>query len=176
MATQVTAPDGTALTKVVLVTGGAVTGLAAYLVVARLPAAGAWCATGSAALLLLGGHRANHGSGTAFDRMLDAVLDRLWDGAVLGAIAWAARGRAPNVTAGALTALGASFLSSYVRARGAALGYSVEESHVMRGLRYALVAAGLAFGWLGWTLWVTAALALLASLVRTMQVAREERV
>ncbi len=48
----------------------------------------------------------------------------------------------------ALVALCASFLSAYVRARGASLSYSVEESHITRGMRYALVCAGLAFGWL----------------------------
>jgi hypothetical protein len=79
------------------------------------------------------------------------------------------------VAAGALVALCLSFLSAYVRARGAALSYSVEESHVTRGLRYALVAAGLAFGWLGWTVWVSAAVAGLAVFVRTAQVASEER-
>ena len=76
---------------------------------------------------------------------------------------------------GALVALCASFLSSYVRARGAALNYSIEESHVTRGVRYALVSAGLLFGWLAWTVWAAAALAVLAALVRTGQMAREER-
>ncbi len=94
---------------------------------------------------------------------------------MLGPIAWVARGTAPAVAAGALLALCASFLSSYVRARGAALQYSVEESHVTRGVRYALIAGGLWFGTLGWTVWAAAAVSLLAALVRTGQVAREER-
>jgi hypothetical protein len=55
------------------------------------------------------------------------------------------------------------------------LSYSVEESHITRGMRYALVCAGLAFGWLTWTLWVAAAMSVLAVVVRTSQVAREER-
>jgi hypothetical protein len=66
-------------------------------------------------------------------------------------------------------------LSSYVRARGAALSYSVEESHVTRGVRYALVSSGLAFGWMHWTLWAAAGLSALAAGVRITQVAREER-
>ena len=77
--------------------------------------------------------------------------------------------------AGALVALCASFLSSYVRARGAALNYSTEESHIPRGLRYGLVSLGLVFGWLAWTVWAAAAVAVLAAAVRTGQVAREER-
>ena len=57
----------------------------------------------------------------------------------------------------------------------AALGYTVEESHVTRGIRYALVVAGLAFGWLDWTLWAAATTSFLAVAVRTSQVAKEER-
>ena len=57
-----------------------------------------------------------------------------WDGAVIGAIVWET-GTLGRPSIAAMVALTASYLSSYVRARGAALGYSVEESHVTRGLR-----------------------------------------
>jgi phosphatidylglycerophosphate synthase len=107
--------------------------------------------------------------------MLDELLDRLWDGVILASIAWTARGSASHVAVAALAALCASFISSYVRARGASLGYTVEESHVTRGIRYALIVAGLAFGWLGWTVWATFGISVLAVLVRTSQVAKEER-
>ena len=76
---------------------------------------------------------------------------------------------------GAIVALCASFLSSYVRARGAALGYSLEESHVTRGLRYALVTTGLLVDGLRWAVWAAAAMSVLAAAVRTGQVAREGR-
>jgi hypothetical protein len=109
------------------------------------------------------------------DRMLTELFDRWWDATILGSIVWIVRDERPEIAIGALIALCASFLSSYVRARGAALSYSVEESHVTRGIRYALVTAGLAFGWLSWTMWAAAALSVLAALVRTGQVAREER-
>jgi phosphatidylglycerophosphate synthase len=107
--------------------------------------------------------------------MLTELLDRGWDAAVLGAIAWLTRTGSPSVAIGAIVALCASFLSSYVRARGAALGYSVEESHVARGLRYALVTAGLLLDGLGWAVWSVAALSAAAAIVRTGQVAREAR-
>ena len=81
-----------------------------------------------------------------------------------------------GVAAGAIVALCASFLSSYVRARGAALAYSLEERHVTRGFRYGLLSLGLAVGWLGWTVWAAAAVSTLAAAVRTGQVAGEERV
>jgi hypothetical protein len=107
--------------------------------------------------------------------MLDDLLDRGWDAAVLGAVAWVAREGRPEIAAGAIVALCASFLSAYVRARGAALGYSVEESHVTRGVRYVLITAGLAFDRIGPAVWATAVLVVLAALVRTGQVAGEER-
>jgi phosphatidylglycerophosphate synthase len=107
--------------------------------------------------------------------MLDALGDRVWDGVVLASIGWVSRLASPSIAVGALVALGASFLSAYVRAKGASLGYAVEESHVTRGIRYALIAAGLGFAWLRWTIWAAAAVSILAVVVRTAQVAREER-
>ena len=168
-------PPGTALTRASSVVGMAVAVGAAFLILdGRLERAGLLSAI-SGSLLLLGGHRANHGLGGPVDRMLTELFDRGWDACVLAPIVWATFGTDPEVALGTLVALCASFLSSYVRARGAALNYSIEESHVTRGVRYALVSAGLLFGWLAWTVWVVAALALLAALVRTGQMAREER-
>ena len=175
MAIHAPARPRTTATRLSLVIGAALAVAAGTLVLARLPRTGSACAGVSAVLLLIGGHRSNHGAGDALDRMLDELLDRLWDGVILASIAWTVRGSDPYVAAAALAALGASFLSSYVRARGAALGYSVEESHVTRGLRYGLIVAGLAFGWLGWTVWATFGVSVLAVLVRTSQVAKEER-
>ena len=167
-------PPGTALTRSILTAGGLLAALAGWLVVAREPLVAAAVALVSASLLLLGGHRANHGAGGPTDRMLDELLDRGWDGAVLGTMAWASRTDRPSVSVAALAALCVSALSSYVRARGASLDYSVEESHLTRGLHYGLVVIGLAFDH-AWALWVAAAVSALAVAVRTSQVAREER-
>jgi hypothetical protein len=168
-------PPGTALTRAALLGGGGLAVGAAWFVVAdQLERAGILAGLGGI-LLLVGGHRANHGEGGPVDRMLTELLDRGWDAAVLGSIAWLSRSGSPSVAIGAIVALCASFLSSYVRARGAALGYSVEESHVARGIRYALVSAGLLFDGLGWAVWSVAALSVLAAAVRTGQVAREAR-
>jgi len=168
-------PPGTALTRAALLGGGALAVGAAWFVVAdELERAGVLAGLGGI-LLLVGGHRANHGEGGPVDRMLTELLDRGWDAAVLGSIAWFSRSGSPSVAIGAIVALCASFLSSYVRARGAALGYSVEESHVARGIRYGLVSAGLLFDGLGWAVWSAAALSVLAAAVRTGQVAREAR-
>lgn len=168
-------PPGTAITRSVLIVGACLAVAGSSLIVARQPHWAALAVGGSALLLLVGGHRANHGAGGPTDRMLDELLDRTWDGVIFGAIAWVARLPEPRIAVGAIVALCASFLSAYVRARGAALAYSIEESHVTRGVRYTLVAIGLAVGWLGPTVWAAALLSVLAVLVRTTQVAREER-
>lgn len=168
-------PPGTAITRATLIVGVALVAFAGFEVIARSPNAGAVAAAISGAFLLIGGNRANHGAGGPTDRMLDSLGDRVWDGVILASIGWVARPATPSIAAAALVALGASFLSAYVRAKGASLGYAVEESHVTRGIRYALIAAGLGFGWLGWTVWAAASVSVLAVVVRTAQVAREER-
>jgi hypothetical protein len=168
-------PPGTAITRSSLVIGACMLPVAAVLIVDRMPGAAAAAAAVSGLLMLVGGHRANHGAGGPVDRMLAELLDRAWDGAVLAPIAWVARDSDPLVAIGALVAMGGSFLSSYVRARGASLAYSVEESHVTRGVRYGLVSGGLGLGWLPATVWAAAALSVLSAAVRTAQVAREDR-
>jgi hypothetical protein len=167
-------PPGTAITRSILTVGALLAALTAWLVIAREPEQAAAAAMGSAVMLLVGGHRANHGAGGPTDRMLDELLDRVWDGVVLGSMAWVARTDDPGVAIAALLALCLSALSAYVRARGASLGYSVEESHLTRGLHYALIVAALGFG-LSWVLWIAVAVSTLAVVVRTSQVAREER-
>jgi hypothetical protein len=167
-------PPGTAITRSVLVAGGALAAGAAWLVIARDARLAGWAAGASGALLLLGGHRANHGAGGPTDRMLDDLLDRGWDAAVLTSIAWVAKDEGSPVAVAAIAALSLSFVAGYVRARGAALGYSVEERHVTRGTRYALVIVFLLVGWT-WPIWAVAILSGLAALVRAGQVAQEER-
>ena len=168
-------PPGTAITRGSLVIGAALAAGSGVAIIAGERTLGGAASAAGAVLMLFGGHRANHGEGGPVDRMLTELFDRVWDGCVLGAIAWNARTAEPAIAIGALVALCASFLSSYVRARGAALGYSVEESHVTRGLRYALVSASLLFERLSWCVWAAAGVAVLAALVRTGQVAEEER-
>ena len=167
-------PPGTAITRSVLVAGGALAASAGWFAIAEEPQLAEWAAGASGALLLLGGHRANHGAGGPTDRMLDDLLDRLWDATVLSSIAWMANEEGSPVAVAALAALSLSFIAGYIRARGAALGYSVEERHVTRGARYVLVVAYLAFGW-AWTVWTVAVMSGLAAAVRAGQVAREER-
>jgi hypothetical protein len=168
-------PPGTAFTRASLLVGGGLAAIAAWGIVRGDRVAPAVLVGVGGALLLVGTHRANHGAGGPVDRMLGELLDRAWDGTVLAAIAWVTRQSDPGIAAGALVALCASFLSSYVRARGAALRYSVEESHVTRGIRYALITTGLALDALAFAVWAAAVVSMLAVLLRTSQVAKEER-
>lgn len=104
-----------------------------------------------------------------------SVVDRAFDGAVFGLLAWTLRESDPAVAAGAMIALAAGFLAAYVRARGGSLGYGIEESVVTPALRYALISLGLVGGWASSAVWIVAVLMLLAAAVRASQVAKEER-
>ncbi|MGZ4153493.1 MAG: hypothetical protein ACXVQ0_03310, partial [Actinomycetota bacterium] len=81
----------------------------------------------------------------------------------------------PEAAAAALVALAASFLGSYVRARGNSLDYRVEESMVTRGIRYGLIVLALVLHLPDWMLWVLAVFTILAAFIRASQVAKEER-
>ena len=168
-------PPGTAVTRTSAVVGLGCAIAASVLIVEEQLVRGGVLAACSGTLLLLCGHRANHGLGGPVDRMLTELFDRAWDALVLAPIVWVSFDDRPEVAVGALVALCASYLSSYVRARGAALGYSVEESHVTRGIRYGVISLGLLFGWLPSMVWVAAGLSTIAAAVRTGQVAREAR-
>jgi CDP-diacylglycerol--glycerol-3-phosphate 3-phosphatidyltransferase len=128
----------------------------------------------AAAGLLVGGVLA-HGGRLLRERTLDSFVDRFFDGAVLGAIVWIERTDHPGVAGAAVVALAASFLGSYVRARGNSLDYRVEESMVTRGIRYGLIVLALVLDLPAWLVWVLTVFAILAAFVRASQVAKEER-
>ncbi|MGQ0669362.1 MAG: hypothetical protein ACT4PO_06780 [Actinomycetota bacterium] len=131
-------------------------------------------ATGIGALCLMLGSSVARGAGPA-DRILGSLADRAFDGCVLAAIAWTTRASDRGTSGLALVALVAGFLGAYIRARGASLEYDVGESPVTRGLRYGIVAAGLATGALRAAMIASAAVSALAAAVRASQVAKEER-
>lgn len=151
---------------------GVAIAIATWLLLERHPERAGWAALAAGAALVAGGIllRPN-------DRLGRVVLsfgDRLFDGCVLGALAWVSRTGDPWLAAGALIALAAGFLASYIRARGGSLGYGIEEGVITPAIRYGLVSAGLIAGW-RWTPWAVAVLMLLASAVRASQVVKEER-
>jgi hypothetical protein len=113
--------------------------------------------------------------GARRERMLLSFADRAFDGAILGSLAWATRLPDPATAAGALLALAAGFLAAYIRARGAALGYLVEEGAGTRAIRCGLIAIALIAGWTAWAVYVVAIWMLLVAALRASQVAKEER-
>jgi len=139
----------------------------------RLVVGGAW-ALAAAVLLVVAGLLVTRRDTRA--RMVLSFTDRAFDGAILAAVAWVARTEDPVAAAGALVALAAGFLAAYIRARGAALGYLVEESAGTRAIRTGLICVALLAGWTGWALFAVATWMLMVALVRASQVAKEERV
>lgn len=152
---------------------------ATWLILSRDDAALAGAAVaGAGVALLVGGVLAGRAPAAEWLRrwwFVESVIDRAFDGALLGSIAWTAREADPAVSAGALVALGAGFLGSYVHARGSALGYEVEDGWPTRLLRYALLAAGLLLNGLSWAIWAVAAASIVSTAIRTSRVARQGR-
>lgn len=166
--------SGLIATRVLALAGVALAAAAAWAILDRreVLAGGFVAASG---LVLIGAGILARRTAAPLELVLDSLADRLFDGLVLAAIAWAARDSDPATSLGALVAMAAGFLGSYVRAKGASLGYGVTESPRTRALRYGLVAAGLLGGVLSWTIWAAAAVSIVASIVRSSQVAKEER-
>lgn len=156
------------------VTATLLVALAAWAILVERVAAGGAAALVAGALLVLAGVLAAR-SKDVRARLVVSLADRVFDGVVLAAVAWAFRTEEPAAAVGALLALAAGFLAAYVRARGSALGYLVEESAATRALRVGLISAALLAGWVAWALFAVAAWMLLVTLVRTSQVAKEER-
>jgi len=149
-------------------------GLATWAILdGKLPPGG-WAALGAGILLVAAGVLASRAR-DARARFLVSFADRAFDGAVLAAVAWVSRTALPSAAAGAMLALAAGFLAAYVRARGSALDYLIEEGAGTRAVRIGLVATALLAGWTEWALFGVAAWMLLVTLLRVSQVAKEER-
>jgi hypothetical protein len=128
--------------RVLLVAAFALVGVAAWLVIARHPRIAGAVTLGSAGALVFGAIRAQR----AADRLLwflDSLIDRVFDGALLAAIAVAMRHADHWVAGFAVGTLGVSFVAAYERAKGKALGYRVRDSLLLRTGRYLAIAAGL---------------------------------
>ncbi|MFL5797823.1 MAG: hypothetical protein ACJ77A_07815 [Actinomycetota bacterium] len=166
---------GSTRTKLVLATAAVLIGGATALVITGSPRWAAAAAAGAGVLLVVSVVRVGR-EPAPLDLFLDSITDRAFDGCLLSAVALVLR-QSDRVTAAIATAaLVASFIAAYERARGRALGYPIEDGVVGRGLRYGLVAVGLAIpGWLRGALAGVLALAVLTGAVRASQVAKQER-
>ncbi|MDP9296446.1 MAG: hypothetical protein M3O88_07135 [Actinomycetota bacterium] len=160
--------------RIALLAAAVLVAVATWLILDRRSVAAGGLVLAASVLLVIGAALARRVE-EVLPRVLDSVVDRGFDGGLLSSIAWVERTSDPAASAGALVALAAGFLGSYVRARGTSLGYGVEESPVTRVFRYGLVSAGLLSGRTTEAVWAVAGLGTVSALVRATQVAKEER-
>ncbi|HYH28537.1 MAG TPA: hypothetical protein VEA19_07175 [Actinomycetota bacterium] len=144
----------------------------ALILVGERRVAGALAAVVGIALVAAGRSARRNGA----PRLLfaDSVAERTADALLLGAVAWVALPQSPWVGGGALVALVASYLASYLRARSVGLGFSLEESTVDRAVLLAALAAGLVLGLEEVGLWSAAAFSFSVTIKRAIEVARQK--
>ena len=147
-------------------------GVATWRIVARDLQPAGWSSLVAGGLLVAAGLMLQPHDRLA--RVVVSFVDRAFDGFLLGSLAWVTRTPRPSLAAGALIALAAGFLASYIRAKGGSLGYGVEEGIVTPVIRYAAFALAL-LGEAAWPIWSMAVVNVLAAGVRASQVAKEER-
>jgi CDP-diacylglycerol---glycerol-3-phosphate 3-phosphatidyltransferase len=159
-----------------------VAGLAGNIGAAGLIATGSLVAGGVVMLLasgldMLDGAVARAtGKASPAGALLDSVLDRLSEAAVLfGIMLYGLDQGRSDVAALAFAAVVGSLMVSYVRARAEGLGVSLTEGLFRRQERVVLTAGGLILGLLAPMLWVLAVLSLATALQRLVLAGRAVR-
>lgn len=113
------------------------------------------------------------GSASRTGAMIDSVLDRVSEAAVLGGILAYALSRADTEQAMlAFVAVVGSLMVSYVRARGEALGLTLTDGLFTRPERVLLICAALILGFMRIGLWVLAVLTVLTAFQRLVLAVR----
>lgn len=83
----------------------------------------------------------------ARERLLTSFVDRAFDAAVFGALAWVSLGGDDRITALAVVCLVGGSLAAYARARAASLGYLAGEVSATSLVKVLLVGCTLVLGW-----------------------------
>jgi hypothetical protein len=148
-------------------------GTAALILTRHRLFAGLVALAGGAALLA--GEAATPRSGRSRELFAVRMLDRVYEATILVPLAWVARAGDNGDALLALVGLGSSYLASYQRAKGKALGYRGGEHPLFQGTRYAILVLALLTGWLFAGLWVFAILTVAAAATRAWNVARQDR-
>lgn len=121
-----------------------VIGAAVTLLLGRPVAAGVLLALGGIADLLDGSVAKARGGTTVRGGFYDSVADRVADGVILAAVAWALRDD-PLLFGLAATALVSSEVTSYIRAKAESLGHDCSIGLFERAERTIVLVAGLLF-------------------------------
>lgn len=114
------------------------------------------------------------GTSSNLGAFYDSVADRISDAALLGVAAWLVRDD-PVVFTVALVALAGAQLTSYVRAKAEALGWSATVGVLERAERVIIIILGFGFDVVPLALWVLAAGSLVTIGQRWRVVARQAR-
>ncbi len=153
-------------------TGFAIVLAAAAILVKGSPFAAGWTLVGGAIFDVLDGAVAKAtGKVTIQGAFLDSTLDRLSDGAILGAVAWTygVSSDRTGLTL-ALVVLVAGFSVSYVKAKAEGLGFTCNVGIAERSERIGLIAIGLVFSVLKPALWILAILSTITVAQRFLHV------
>ena len=110
---------------------------------------------------------------TVWGGFYDSVCDRIGDGALFAAVAWAARIGNERLAAAALVALIATMLVPYARAKAEALGYRTASGPGERAERAIVFIAGLILHRIEVAVWVIVALTTYTFVVRCAGVWRQ---
>lgn len=154
----------------ILVAAAAAAGAAAYLTLITEPRAAGIAVAVAGAALILGDLRSREG-GQPRLLFASSVAERVVDGTVFGALAWALMPAEPRAGAAALAALSAAYVATYIRAKATGLGFDVEEPRFLQPLRMGAVATGLLTGAVEPGLWAATAVGVGGVVARTVEVA-----
>ena len=105
----------------------------------------------------------------------DSVTDRFCDAAVFGAAAWLVR-EDPLTFSVAMVAMGAAFITPYIRAKAEALGWDATVGVIERAERMILLIVALGLGFLQVALWVLAIGGVITVVQRLRAVVRQAQV
>lgn len=158
--------------NIVTTTGFLIVLAAAVILIKGSPVSAGWTLVAGAIFDVLDGAVAKAtGKVTTHGAFLDSTLDRLSDGAILGAVAWtyavASDNKGLTLT---LVSLVIGYCVSYVKARAEGLGFTCNVGIAERSERVGLIAIGLVFSVLKPALAILAILSIVTLAQRFMHV------
>ncbi|TFH35596.1 MAG: CDP-alcohol phosphatidyltransferase family protein [Anaerolineales bacterium] len=116
------------------------------------------------------------GEPSAFGAFVDSVTDRYSELFIYGGLIYFYLSiQSPLMVLIAFTALGGSFMVSYVRGRAQSLGYEAKQGILTRMERFAVLISGLLFGFPDVAISIIAVLANITALQRIIVVRRQAR-